>query len=51
MDFGEAAESAAEKQKFLLNRVMQEKLLLDESGDDEETEEEVGAEPQCDTLN
>ena len=41
MDFDEAAESAVEKQKFLLNRVMQEKVLPDESNDDEEAEEEV----------
>ena len=41
MDFDEAAESAVEKRKFLLNRVMQEKVLPDESDDDEEAEEEV----------
>ena len=38
MDF-EVAESAVEKWKFLLNRVMQKKLLPDESDDDEEAEE------------
>ena len=43
MDFDEAAKSAVEKQKFLLNRVMQEKLLPDESDDDEEAKEEVEA--------
>lgn len=40
MDFVEAAESAVEKWKFLLNRVMQKKLLPDQSDDDEEAEEE-----------
>ena len=39
MDFDEAVESAVEKRKFLLNRVMQNKLLPDESDDDEEKEE------------
>ena len=43
MDFDEAAESAVEKRKFLLNRVVQEKLLPDESDDDEEAKEEVKA--------
>ena len=43
MDFDEAAESAVEKRKFLLNRLMEKKLLPDESDDDEETEEEVEA--------
>ena len=43
MDFDEAAESALEKRKFLLNRVMQEKLLPDDSDDDEEAREEVEA--------
>ena len=45
MDFDEAAESAVAKRKFLLNRVMQKKLLPDESNDDEEeeVEEEVEA--------
>ena len=43
MDFDEAAESAGEKWKFLLNRIVREKLLPDESGDDEEAEEEVEA--------
>jgi len=37
MDFDETAESAVEKRKFLLNRVMK-KLLPDESDDDEEAE-------------
>ena len=32
-----------EKRKFLSNRVMQEKLLPNESDDDEEAEEEVKA--------
>lgn len=41
MDFDEAAESALEKRKFLLNRVMQKKLLPDKSDDDKEAEEEV----------
>ena len=39
MDFDEAAE----KRKFLLNRVMQEKLLPGESDDYEEVKEEVEA--------
>ena len=43
MDFDEAAESAVEKRKFLLNRVVKEKLLPAESDDDEEAEEEVEA--------
>ena len=43
MDFDEAAESAVEKRKFLLNRVMQENLLTDEWDDDEEAKEEVEA--------
>ena len=43
MDFDEAAESAVEKRKFLLNRLMEKKLLPDESDDDKETEEEVEA--------
>ena len=41
MDFDEAAESAVEKRTFLLNRVMQEKLLPGESDDDEEAKEEA----------
>ena len=41
MNYDEAVESAVEKRKFLLNWVMQEKLLRDESDDDEEAEEEV----------
>ena len=43
MDFHEAAESVVGKRKFLLNRVMEEKLLSDESGDDEEAKEEIEA--------
>ena len=43
MDFDEAVESAVEKRKFLLNRVMQKKLLPNESDDDGETEEVVKA--------
>lgn len=52
MDFKEAAESAVEKRKFLINRVMGKKLLPDELDDDddddddgeqEEREEEVEA--------
>ena len=39
MDFDEAAE----KREFLLNRVMQEKLLPGESDDYEEVKEEVEA--------
>ena len=40
MDFDEAAESAVAKRKFLLNRLMQKKLLQ-EDNDEEEVEEEV----------
>ncbi|KAL9958587.1 hypothetical protein ACROYT_G035620 [Oculina patagonica] len=40
MDFDEGAESAVEKRKFLLNRVMTKKLLPDEPDDDEEKEDE-----------
>ena len=43
MDFDEASESAVEKRKFLSNRVVKEKLLPDESDDDEEAKEEVEA--------
>ena len=38
------------KRKFLLNRVMQDKLLPDESDDDEEAEEEAEAKPHIDIL-
>ena len=47
MDFDEAAESAVAKRKFLLNRVMQKKLLPDESNDDGEEEEEVEEEVEA----
>jgi len=43
VDFDEAAESAVAKRKFPLNRIMQKKLLPDESDDDKEAEEEVEA--------
>ena len=43
MAFDEAVEWAVGKRKFLLNRVMQEKLLPDESDNDEEAEEEAEA--------
>jgi len=43
MDFDEAAESAVAKRKCLLNRIMQKKLLPDESDDDKEADEEVEA--------
>ena len=39
-DFDEAVESAVAIRKFLLNRVMQKKLLPNESNDDEEEEVE-----------
>ena len=39
LDFDEAVEWAVGKRKFLLNRIMQEKLLPDESNDEEEAEE------------
>jgi len=38
MDFDEAVESAVEKRKFLLNRVVKDKFLPDESDDDKEAE-------------
>jgi len=38
MDFDEAAESAVEKRKFLLYRVMQKTLFPDESDDDEDAD-------------
>ena len=47
MEYDEATESAVEKQKFLLDRVMQEKLLSDESDDDEKSIEEVEASVSC----
>lgn len=37
------------ERKFLLNRVMQKKLLPDESDDDEEEVEKLVDSPQCDT--
>lgn len=44
MDFHEATKSAGEKKrKFLLSRVMQEKLLPEESDEDKEAEEEMEA--------
>ena len=43
MDFDEAVEWAVGKRKFMLNRVMQEKLLPEESDDDQEAEEEAEA--------
>ena len=39
MDFDEAAESAVEKRKFLLNRVIGKKILPENSDDEEEKEE------------
>ena len=39
MDFDEAAESAVEKRKFLLNRVIGRKILPENSDDEEEKEE------------
>ena len=41
MDFEEAAESVVKKRKFLLNRVIPEKVLPDEPDDDDEAKEEV----------
>ena len=38
MDFDEASESAVEKRKFLLNRVMKKKPLLDDDEDEEDAE-------------
>ncbi len=43
MDFNEAAESAAAKRKFLLNRVMRKKFWLSDQSDDDEEEVEVSA--------
>ena len=40
MDFDEAVESAVEKRKFFLNRVMRRKILPENSDDDEEKEED-----------
>ena len=40
MDFGEAAESAVAKRKFLINRVMK-KPLPDESDDENEGENDI----------
>ena len=41
MDFDEAKESAVEKQKFLLNRAVKEKLFPGESDNDKEAKDEV----------
>jgi len=41
MDFDKAAESAAEKGKFLLNRVIGKRILPENSDDDEEKEASV----------
>ena len=41
MDFDEAAESAVEKRKFLLNRLMKKKLLPDDDDEEEVAEGEV----------
>ena len=41
MDFDEAAESAVEKRKFLLNRLMKKKLLPDDDDEEEVAEREV----------
>ena len=49
MDFDEAAESAVDKQKFLINRVMEKKLLLD-GPDDDEVADEIEENPQYDTI-
>ena len=43
MYFDEAANSAVEKRKFLLTRLMKKKFLPVESEDDEEPEDEVEA--------
>ena len=43
VDFDVAAESAMKKRKFLLNRVIQEKLLPNGSDDDEEAKGDVEA--------
>ena len=40
MDFDEAAQSAVAQEKFLLNRLMQKKLLPEENGE-EEVQQEV----------
>ena len=49
MDFDKAAESAVEKRKFLLNRVMQEKLLP--TSRMMTKKQKKRSKPQCDTLN
>ena len=41
MDFVEAAESAAAKRKFLINRVMKKKPLPHESDEDKEEENDI----------
>ena len=46
MDFDEVADSAVEKRKFLLNRVVKEKLLPAES-----KKQKNRSLPQCDTLD
>ena len=51
MDFDEAAESAVEKRKFLLNRVVKEKLLPAESDDDMTKKPKKKSKHQCHTLN
>ncbi|KAL9961037.1 hypothetical protein ACROYT_G029917 [Oculina patagonica] len=50
MDFDEAAESAVEKRKFLLNRVMRKKLVPYESDDDEGEEEKTPQPTQDHTI-
>ena len=41
MDLHEAAESAVAKKKFLLSRLMKNKMLPDQSDDDREEENDV----------
>ena len=40
MDFDEAAEAAADRRKFLLNRILRRKVLPNEESDDDEEEQE-----------
>ena len=51
MDFEEAAESAVEKRKFLLNRVLTKKVLPEEPEDDDDDEEEERTEEVEGSVN
>lgn len=51
MDYEKAAESAVEKRKFLINRVLEKKLLSDEPGGEPEGEEERAEEGRETSVN